>query len=119
MPSRTSIRSNLGTCMLARGQKSSFTDLVTKVKQSGCVLDRIVVKIDDPKNAQAAFQFNNQHGKKQFYPLNISRNSKQYSMSHLAVAAKALGMHKVNPVTLLNLSPGQYHLRKDGIKKTG
>ena len=113
------IRSKLlGTPMITGNERANFSDLVHKSRMQGAILSRVILKVgEDKKEAKVAFCFNCQ-GKPQYYELDIRRNSNASSLSHVAIASRALGLCDVSPVELLSLSGGQYHITRKGLKRT-
>lgn len=111
---------NLGSTMLPRGESEngSVADMIYRVREQSGTLNKLVVRVSDDHEvcADCGFQFEI-NGKNKFYPMHVSSENKVGGFSTVAIGAKAFGV-TVDPVTLSNLGVGQYHVTKDGIKKT-
>lgn len=110
---------NLGSSMLPRNTtEGSIVDMIQRVRDEHLTFTKIILRITGNEGicADCGFQFE-VNGKRRFYPMHVSSENRIGHYSNIAIGAKVYGLH-IDPVQLSNLGVGQFHITKDGIKRT-
>ena len=103
----TRIKSRLGTYM----GSGSYDDMIKNVQKQGAAykFDRVQIDVDDNGDAEAAFQFRNLEGDKQYYPFAVRRHSNIAAYTKMSNAAKSIGVDM--PLKkMLALQAGRYDI---------
>lgn len=109
---------NIGRSLLPKSEDGSVLDMIHRIREQHGTFNKIIMRISSESEicADCGFQFEVK-GKTRFYPLHVLNNERIVGFSNLAIGAKAFGL-SLDPVQLNNLGVGQFHITRDGIKKT-